>query len=791
MSTKELWKGRVKQAKQDLADNGKLVLRAPALVRAAECVIHLLLGAVLAGAEIFGSASPFALALVGAAGSGSCGFSALLGACWGYFTFLGFVEGLRYVAAAVLIFAVAFAFFDIRLYQRIWFMPVTAALLNGATGFVYLSQAGWRTVDVIFFFTEMLLTGAAVYFYRLAFRSFLHREEPDGELTVKQLVGLMVLGVTLLISLCQFYLPGQLSVGRGLAALAVLVCAYQGGLGIGAAVGVSAGLAMDLAMGGPPFYSMAFAFSGLITGVFHTRTRLFAALAFVLTDAVSVLWTWDNGLQLSILYEVFFASVVFLLLPDRPLRQLGLLLSPQGSRTSTFQAQQYVRQRLERTAEAFRSLSDTLRASFHSAPSNDGDNAVIFDRTAERVCRRCSLRSSCWERDYVSTFNALNDASLAMIDRGRAQADDFPIYFSSRCLHFSSFLSTVNEELSALLTRRQYAARIRENRGAVCRQYAQLSSLLSSAALELGQELMPDPVREKRLRHKLTELGLECDAAVYYDEAGHLRAEVEGPGSSRLSAPEELTSIATLLGVPLRLEKQSPRHLVLAQAEPLMALAGIAAQKKDGQPVSGDAGTWFKAPDGSIYLLLCDGMGSGLAARQESVLAVRLLEQFLQAGVEPDSALKTLNSALALRGEEDYGFTTIDLLRIDLFTGAGTVYKMGAAPTYIKKGKVVSRVVGSALPAGLADGDHAAPDITPFQLEVGDCVLLVSDGISGGQSDQWIRDLLAQFDGGSPKELALQLIRSVPEDASADDRTALVVRLAQRTESTTSDQAPN
>lgn len=87
MSTKELWKGRVKQAKQDLADNGKLVLRAPALVRAAECVIHLLLGAVLAGAEIFGSASPFALALVGAAGSGSCGFSALLGACWGYFTF--------------------------------------------------------------------------------------------------------------------------------------------------------------------------------------------------------------------------------------------------------------------------------------------------------------------------------------------------------------------------------------------------------------------------------------------------------------------------------------------------------------------------------------------------------------------------------------------------------------------------------------------------------------------------------------------------------------------------------
>jgi stage II sporulation protein E len=316
----------------------------------------------------------------------------------------------------------------------------------------------------------------------------------------------------------------------------------------------------------------------------------------------------------------------------------------------------------------------------------------------------------------------------------------------------------------------------------VCRQYAQLSSLLSSAALELGQELMPDPVREKRLRRRLGELGLECDAAVYYDEAGHLRLELAGPGCGRLAAAEELERIATLMGVPLRLESQNSRRLVLAQAEPLLAQAGVAAQKKDGQPVSGDAGTWFKAPDGNLYLILCDGMGSGPAARQESTLAVRLLEQFLQAGVAPEQALRTLNTALALREEAEYAFTTIDLLRLDLFTGAGAVYKLGAAPTYIKKGSVVSRITGSALPAGLADSDAAAPDITPLHLEAGDCVLLVSDGIAGGQSDQWIRDALADFDSGSPRELALQLLRSVPEDAAPDDRTALVVRLARRRE---------
>ena len=60
-------------------------------------------------------------------------------------------------------------------------------------------------------------------------------------------------------------------------------------------------------------------------------------------------------------------------------------------------------------------------------------------------------------------------------------------------------------------------------------------------------------------------------------------------------------------------------------------------------------------------------------------------------------ALRTLNDSLALRGEEKGGFTTIDLLRLDLFTGKGAIYKLGAAPTYVRRGDKVSRLSGQSL----------------------------------------------------------------------------------------------
>ncbi|MFQ8759432.1 MAG: hypothetical protein ACLSAF_08285 [Intestinimonas sp.] len=102
---------------------------------------------------------------------------------------------------------------------------------------------------------------------------------------------------------------------------------------MGAAVGVAAGICMDLAAG-----ERLFLHGGLWLRRAHDRrvqsqSKTACAVAYVLSNAVTVLWAWDGGLRLSLLYEVFSASVLFLLLPDRLLRKAAARLSQERGMT--------------------------------------------------------------------------------------------------------------------------------------------------------------------------------------------------------------------------------------------------------------------------------------------------------------------------------------------------------------------------------------------------------------------------------------------------------------------------
>jgi stage II sporulation protein E len=134
------FEGRAARFRKEFIEEDAVVLRKGWLMRVSACGMRFCLGAVLASGTILGGYAPFGLSFVGASGAGLTGFCSLLGACLGYFLALSFAEALKYSATCILIFSVAFALYDVRLYKGAWFMPAATGLLTAVIGFVYQSS---------------------------------------------------------------------------------------------------------------------------------------------------------------------------------------------------------------------------------------------------------------------------------------------------------------------------------------------------------------------------------------------------------------------------------------------------------------------------------------------------------------------------------------------------------------------------------------------------------------------------------------------------------------------------
>ncbi|MDR0382091.1 MAG: SpoIIE family protein phosphatase [Oscillospiraceae bacterium] len=760
----------------------------PALRRGALLLFRFAMGYLLTRAEMFSGRAPFGVGFVAAGGVDTMSFFGFIGALCGYAGMPDLSDGLRYAAVAVLVFAAGFVFQDTGAAQKPMFMPLVTVAAGGFVGVVFVAADGFPLSGVLLYVAEVVMMTGAAYFFRTVLGPAPAAEAAENPpLSMRRLISLLILVSCLFLSLSRLVLFGGLSPARCAALLLVLLLARRGGVGAGSTSGLSVGLALDLSAG-TPFYAVAYGLTGLISGVFQGAGKPACAGLGVLVTAVSAQWAQEESARLFAVCEAAVAAVAFLLIPDDALPFLSAG-APRRAAGEEERLRDTVRQRLRGAAASFRSLYEALTGYFvQGGHSNDEDIATVFDRTTDRVCKKCALVTVCWDKESLATFHALTDTASAMLARGALEPSDFPTYFSARCLNFARFVSVGNEELTALMYRRQFKAKLRENRAQLCRQYAELAQILQWTAEEAAAAPAYDREAENRLSHYLRSVGVEGRVAVSLGAARRTRVEIAGENLSALSGGRRETAraLSTLLGVPLGPPEQERgvfgERIVLTESEPLATAIGVAARQKQGQTVNGDNGAHFKTDDGILYLLLSDGMGSGQAASVDSGQAVRLLERFLRAGIPPENALSTLNSALVLRGEQRVGFVTVDLVALNLLNGDVVFYKCGAAPSYLRCGRKVTRVMNGALPAGLSAGDPAAaPDVTRLRVGPGALLLLASDGVADPEADDWLCRLLAEWGDGSPRELAGQVLEAgARERGRVDDMTVMALRVERR-----------
>ena len=742
--------------------------------------VYFLTGFLMSAARFAGTAAPFGAAAVAQAGAGLNGVASLAGACLGYLAVGGLTWGIRYAAACVLIFTAGFIFIDSKVRGRVWFMPALTASVMAATGLLGGLAAGDEPLELILpAVVEAVLSAGAVCFFREA----LSMGERSTEASEKRHdAAVIVFAACALMALSRLNIMGVISVGRALALVLVMTCALKGGSLAGAAAGTAFGLAMDAAAGGVPVFTMAYAFAGLVSGMFSRFGRLSFVLSFILANALAVFCVWSFTQRLDALFEVFAASVGFMLLPPGLLARIGSLIQPLSAGMGESGLRKYASRRVEGIARAFDDVSAVARRNTEFI--NDNDVARVFDRAADAACIRCKRRDECWVKNYMETLDALNQATAAMNERGLLEAEDIPEWFREKCKGLAAFVTAVNAELRASAGRRQFRARVEESRSAAWGQYEDFAEILAGVAQELGSLNGADPLAERRLMRYLRSQDIEADAAVFRDSTGRLRAVIESGKLSALTGdPAYLDKLSAVLGVRLcRPNSGGEGRLTLLEAEPLAVSVGIAAMKKKGEKVSGDHGTYFKTDAGVLCVILSDGMGTGEGAAVESTEAIEILERFLRSGVDPATAMKILNSVMLLRNGDEWGYATVDLMCVDLFTGETSFYKYGAAPSYVRTGKSVRRVSGESLAAGLVAGEGTAPDVVRMRLKPGSLAVIASDGVISGDDDAWLRELMREDRPETDmKTLARQVLRQAAEEyGTSDDMTVLAVRVDAR-----------
>lgn len=219
-----------------------------------------------------------------------------------------------------------------------------------------------------------------------------------------------------------------------------------------------------------------------------------------------------------------------------------------------------------------------------------------------------------------------------------------------------------------------------------------------------------------------------------------------------------------------------PVTIKLEEEETFRILTAVARQTKEGEVISGDTFSTTLLPMGKMLLCLSDGMGSGENAFAESEMATDLMEQLLEAGFSVPTSAKIVNSAMVLCREEQHP-TTLDVCVVDRHTARCELLKQGACPTFVKRRSQVEVIDAPMLPAGVLGG--ITPDSFSWQLQVGDLMIMVTDGIlegmEGEDKEEAFKDFLRSCSVQNPKELSAEILSvALSGNEAKDDMTVLV-----------------
>ena len=525
-----------------------------------------------------------------------------------------------------------------------------------------------------------------------------------------------------------------------------------------------------------------YAFGTLLSYRLKRYGKIGIVLGFVISNTVFSLFLSETYTIVLNLYDSFFASIIFFLLPNKVMDYFRLL-SRKGEgkilESNCVTPDYSVTRKIRLMSDSFKDLSDIYKNLSQKSEKRRRNVIYPIREIKDKVCMACPKKEMCFSKDgpAIRTLEKISNPE-------NISASSLPSPLSSVCHRCDSFVQVLKDHYLKAKSDRMWTGKLNECRNLVSRQLQGISESLRRSADELC--VKRDEKTEERLWSVFDEAELtpcmiyaeekpdgEYDIEIYFDEKD---VSKETKNTSLELVKKALEQNAEFAGT--RREKDKV-VLVFCPRRGYSASFGYATMAKHGEKVCGDSFNVIYTKRDKMVMVLSDGMGSGEDAAMQSRETVSLMEKFLGCGFECELCADLINSSLILKGEKE-SFSTLDLCLVDLSLSSLSFIKLGAATSFIKSGDEIFPVKAKSLPAGILTETEPEKHMLSFDSDT--IVLLMSDGVSdislkNPDAEGWIEKELEKISPGTnPQIIARKILdKAIRLSGNTSDDMTIIV----------------
>lgn len=573
----------------------------------------------------------------------------------------------------------------------------------------------------------------------------------------------------------------------------VLTIAYVGGAAYGAMIGVLMGIMLGVASNNMMYSVAFFGVGGLAVGIFKDTGKIFSMLSGIIIYFALALYS--NAVTLKLGIEVLAGCFLFLCIPKPVYKSIEVEINPQKKKTYFGEVQ------LNAIKEEFtfklKGLTSVLSSvSKCLSDTNDNENLLIkskgsalVENLADRSCSNCENRPLCWERDFHQTFNSFQ----MLIKSYEEGCLAIPIDLEKKCVKNFTLLRSTEGVVNNYNVSETIKERLAEGKNVLSTHISNITTTLEVLLNDFKKEVNIDTELERVIKRVLNKNSIYYNNIFcYIDKNGRvkIRISMNNYDGAEYYQKKIVSLLSNGMKMSLCIEEEgcnidikTNERIITIEEKPRYHMVSYGAmESKDGEFQTGDNYSFGRTNAGSYITILSDGMGSGPEAGEESKATVDLVEKLMEAGFGEDITVNTVNSIMGMRFAEDEKYATLDLNKVDLYNGDTIFVKIGAAPSFIKRGSEVKSINSKNLPLGLVD--EVDVEIIKDTLKPGDILINVSDGIldisklNNGKIS-WLEEYLKNINA-DPRELSEKILEKAKELSKGnlnDDMTVVVSKV--------------